>query len=356
MIPFRRVFAPLAVLTALVVSAAAGCSASPQTPTLSETPTFSPESSSPAASPSVTGTASPSGLPALQDIESLGMTQLPVNDADWVQVTGGVAWTALAGGTLQGLDTATGDPVVSLQMGGDVVTAMDVGYESLWVAVSSEPAKLVRVDRARRAVSATITLPRMAIQEEGSVGIGAGSVWVVVNRPERAVVQIDPERNRIVSVHKVPPGVVGARGDRVRIWLTDADKGELLRIDPQTARVVARTKVGTGARFFAVGEGAVWVQNNDDATVSRVDPRTGGVKATITVDTRPIEGGDLAVGGGFVWARVTGSLVSQIDPTTNTVVGRLGEAHGSGSVAADADAVWITAHDFDLVYRLPLTR
>ena len=69
----------------------------------------------------------------------------------------------------------------------------------------------------------------------------------------------------------------------------------------ETGETVATIEVGAGARFFAVGAGAVWVQNNVDATVSRVDPTTDEVVATIVVDDFPIDGGDLAVGGGFVW-------------------------------------------------------
>jgi virginiamycin B lyase len=72
------------------------------------------------------------------------------------------------------------------------------------------------------------------------------------------------------------------------------------------------------------------------------------------VEAVPITGGDLAIGGAFVWARISSALVANIDPQTNTVVARFGPASGSGSVAADDQAVWITAHDVDKVYRLPI--
>jgi hypothetical protein len=78
------------------------------------------------------------------------------------------------------------------------------------------------------------------------------------------------------------------------------------------------------------------------------------VTATVKVDDGPIDGGDLAIGGGYVWARVSSWLVTKIDPTTARVVARYGPAAGSGSVAADEVAVWVSAHDADLVYRLPL--
>jgi hypothetical protein len=46
--------------------------------------------------------------------------------------------------------------------------------------------------------------------------------------------------------------------------------------------------------------------------------------------------------------------VAQIDPATNLVVARIGQPQGSGSAAADDAAVWISAHDRNVVYRVPL--
>lgn len=94
--------------------------------------------------------------------------------------------------------------------------------------------------------------------------------------------------------------------------------------------------------------------NERDGTVSRIDPATDAVTATILVTAVPVDGGDIAVGGGFVWARISDQLVAQIDPTTNEVVARYGPPAGSGSVAADDAAAWISAHDVDAVWRLPL--
>ena len=179
-------------------------------------------------------------------------------------------------------------------------------------------------------------------------------MWVVGNAPGRQLVRVDAKTNQVVSRTRVPDTVVAARAGLGGLWLTDPTRGVLLRLDPRTQKTVATVGVGAGARFFAVGEGAVWVQNNLDGTVSRVDPATNAVTATIRVDSGPVDGGDLAVGGGFVWARVSDALVAKIDPATSTVVARYGPSAGSGSVAADDTAVWISAHDIDVVYRLPL--
>ena len=75
--------------------------------------------------------------------------------------------------------------------------------------------------------------------------------------------------------------------------------------------------------------------------------------ATIPVGAGSSSGGDIAVGGGFVWARLSDSLIAHVDPATDTVVARYGPPSGSGSVAADEDAVWVSAHDVTTVWRLP---
>jgi len=206
-------------------------------------------------------------------------------------------------------------------------------------------------------LEAAIPLPAgLGFVPEGSVGAGEGQVWAVTAtaRGGKRLVQIDPGANRVVDEVPLPLTVAGVRAGMGGVWVTDPSNARLLRLDPANGRVVARIPVGVGARFLTVGEGAVWVQNNSDGTVTRVDPATDEAAATIPVDQGVVNGGDLAVGGGSVWARVTSSLVTEIDPASNTAVARYGMPEGSGSVAADDGSVWITAHDVDAVYRIPL--
>ena len=69
----------------------------------------------------------------------------------------------------------------------------------------------------------------------------------------------------------------------------------------------------------------------------------------------PGGGGDLAVGGGWVWARGGGNpLLVRIDPQSFEVVETYGPPSGSGAVTVSDDAVWVSAHDIDRVWRLPL--
>jgi YVTN family beta-propeller protein len=291
----------------------------------------------------------------VQDIVTAGADRFSVPDADWLQVIDGAVWTALGEGSVVRLDNASGTPDATVDIGsGGVCTAMDGGFGSLWVGVCSDPAKVVRIDPRTAKISASIRLPGRQLVEEGSVGAGEGAVWAVTEGTGKQLVKIDPTGNNRVKSFPVPAGVVAVRAGLGGVWLTDPLQGTVLRIDPGTGKILAEVPAGAGARFFAVGAGGVWVQNNADGTVTHIDPVTNKVVATIHVD-EPIDGGDLAIGGGFVWARVSGSLVAKIDPKTDTVVARYGPAAGSGSVAANDEALWVTAHDINAIYRLPLT-
>ena len=307
-----------------------------------------------AGSPQAVASSSPSApaLPAITTMEAMQGATLQVRDADWMAVVAGSAWTTLGRGVVQQLDGEDGTPGMEVPVAGPTCTAMDVGFGSLWVPVC-DPGSVVRID-PDTGESVTIDLGGPTIQDEGSIAAGEGGVWVVTTAPERALLRIDPKRNEVAGSTPLPDSVVAVRAGLGGLWATDPGRGELLRLDPESGDTLATIDVGSGARFFDVGEDAVWVQNNDEGTVSRVDPATDEVVATIKVDKGAITGGDLTVGGGFVWARVSRSLVSQVDPDTNLVVARIGQPEGSGSVAADANALWISAHDHNVVYRVPL--
>lgn len=295
------------------------------------------------------------------DIKDAQGTALPIADADWLQVVNGRVWTSQEdanGATrLLQVDPTTGATTATVNTRGSTCTALDIGFGSLWAAECSEPsAAVLRVDPRTGRLQARVPLTDLLINEEGSVAAAEGSVWVVTKGSGKRLVKVDPKTNRVVGRYALPDGVTAVRAGLGALWATNAANGELLRIEPRTAKLVATIRVGAGARFFAVGAGAVWVQNNLDGTVSRVSAETNAVVATIPVDSTPVDGGDLAVGGGYVWARVSSWLVSQIDPATNAVIARYGPGAGSGSVAAGDGALWISAHDVDQVFRLPLPK
>jgi hypothetical protein len=175
-------------------------------------------------------------------------------------------------------------------------------------------------------------------------------VWVVTTTPE--LLKVSPKQRRVVGSWTLPSSAAGVRAGLGWLWVTVPDANQLLRIDPKDPDRRTAIRIGAGARFLAAGEDAVWTLDAGSGTVTKV-LEDGSVAATIDVADGRIEGGDIAVGGGSVWARTSDSLVVQIDPGTGQTL-RLGPVSGSGSVAADEHAAYISAHDVATVWRLPL--
>ena len=325
----------------LVSLGALACGGSTPPPTSSTSaPTASPATGSPAAS---TG--------GRIDIEAAGATHIDVSGApDWLAVAGDSAWAAVEGGVRR-LDGETGEPDGLVPIPGTICLAFDVGFDSIW-AGSCDRHLLARIDPGTGSLDTPlIDLPIDRLQDEGSIGVGDSGVWLIST--DHQLLHLDPVTNSIDGEWPLPAGAAAVRAGLDAVWVSVPATDALLRIDPADPRTARSIKVGKGPRFLAVGEDGVWVMNQGDGSVSRVSG-AGDLLATIDVSAAPIRGGDITVGGGRVWVRIEQDLVVTIDPATNAVVDRYGPPSGSGSVAADDDAAWVSARDTASVYRLPL--
>jgi virginiamycin B lyase len=292
-------------------------------------------------------------LPSVTDLGDAGARRAEdVGTPDWLVVAEGSAWAAGVGDGVGRFDGATGKLLGSVAVPGEVCLAMDVGFDSIWVGSCGEP-QISRIDPRTAKVVATIELAVDDLAVESSLAAGEGGVWALSSGSDAKLLKIDPQTNKVAATYPAPAGSAAIRAAFGALWVTN-DDGTLLRLDPEDGSVITKIRVGTGPRFLAVGEGGVWVLNQADGSVSHVDPETNKVVATISVDGSAVDGGDIATGGGAVWARVSDSLVAKIDPETDAVVARYGPASGSGSVAADEHAAWISAHDVHSVWRLAL--
>ncbi|MGE5210454.1 MAG: hypothetical protein ACM3MM_04275, partial [Acidobacteriota bacterium] len=340
------------VVVGMVVAGCADSSAQP--PESSSTLAVASTSGTTNVPVNATVTSSPAvttALPALEAVESLGAVEIVSRPfPDWVSLSADTAWVANAEEGVARYDATTGSLVGSVPTGVAVCAAMDVAFDSLWVPDCDGEA-LVRVDLASGLITATIDVG--AIAEESSVASTTDGVFVLIDAGA-TIVRIDPLTDTVAASVAAPVGATAMRGAGDQLWVTSAQRGVLSSVDPVDGTVRNDVAVGRGASFLAVGEGSAWTLDSGDGTVTRVDLATGTVVATIDVATVPIQGGDMAFGGGSAWARVSDALVVEIDPTTNTAVRRIGVPEGSGSVAAADDAVWITAHDVVRVYRVPL--
>jgi hypothetical protein len=148
---------------------------------------------------------------------------------------------------------------------------------------------------ATNRVTGHLALPSAGLSHgEASVGAGEGSVWLVTDGPSCAACLV-------------------------------------ARVDPRSLRVVARVAVREGAAAVRDGHGAVWVTNPTRSVVQKIDARRNRVAATTRVRPQP-----------------------RIDPEANSVVNRYGPASGSGAVIVGFGAVWLSAHDVETVWCLPL--
>jgi virginiamycin B lyase len=309
---------------------------------------------SPAPPSDVAPTPTPTLVPA-QRLNDLGAVRLTVQPpADWLVTADGSLWGAVGAGVQQ-FAGSDGGRLGTLLVPGETCLAMDVGFGALWVgACNASGPSLVRIDPTTATVIATIPLGVPDLQEESSVAAGEGAVWVPSVAPHPMLVKVDPVTNTVLASYPLPNHAGGVRAGYGGVWVAQPGSNTVLHIDPASGATVAEVAVGATPRFMAIGEGAVWAMNEADGTVTRIDPATDTVTATILVTPTRIDGGDIAVGGGSVWARISDQLVARIDPATNQVIARYGPPSGSGSVAADDTAVWISAHDVNAIWRLAI--
>ena len=183
--------------------------------------------------------------------------------------------------------------------------------------------QVFRINPRTAAIVARITLPFYAPAEESSIAAGEGAVFVQGASGDATIARIDPKTNTVTGTFAA--GRINAmRAGYGALWLTVGDPTSVSHRDPITGHRDAIIEIPAGAGFLALGEGSVWVLGTDPGVVTRVDPDTDVVEATINVSDGPVSGGDIAVGGGYVWARISDALVAQIDPATNLVVRRWG--------------------------------
>jgi len=197
-------------------------------------------------------------------------------------------------------------------------------------------------------VTPTASIPvtdTMALATDGT------SIWLFT--ADGKLVRIDPLTNSIATSVRLSPATDAYQslaGDRAGLWVTDWDATKVLRFDPVTLRATASIDISAAPKGVLVTTAAVWVASTRGGSVARIDPETNEIVATITLGpTGPSGPNWLASGFGSIWAGVPNvGSVFRINEKTNAIeatIPILGPASPCGGLATTSTAVWITSCD-----------
>ena len=249
--------------------------------------------------------------------------------------------------------------------GGLDPTGLAVDATTVWV-VHRDTDEVVRVEPGTGRVVARIRLGPLPFElapgdrrfRPSLVAVGAGAGWVASDRG--AVARIDAASNRVVAVIKLPPEVPAGIAVAGRtVWVAQRGHG-VARIDAATNRLLGTIRLDVQADRVATDGGAIWVggRSTDPSfesagAVARIDTTTGHVREIVPSGLPT----GLAAGVGAVWITerdaAGGSLeciAPDASPSGMTGLPALGE------LAVGGGAVWAADRQGSRVYRLEPNR
>jgi DNA-binding beta-propeller fold protein YncE len=246
--------------------------------------------------------------------------------------------------------------------GGGNPAGLAVDARTIWV-VHPDTDEVVRLDSRTGQVVARIKLGRLPFESAPGdrrflpslVAVGAGAGWVVSGRG--AVARIDPASNRVVAVIKLAnQGQEGIAVAGRIVWVAEGGHG-VARIDAATNRLLGTIRLGVQADRVAADGGRIWVggRSTDPSfetagAVARIEAATGRVREIVPSGLPT----GLAAGVGAVWITerdAAGGALECIGPGASPS-GRTGRLPALGELAVGGGAVWAADRRGSLVNRL----
>ncbi len=223
---------------------------------------------------------------------------------------------------------------------------MTSAFDSLWVPVCGT-SSLARIDGKTFKVIATIATG--VASAENIIAATDDSVWLETD-DKTTLSRIDPDQNMVVAELRVPAGCRGLTFGESALWIACPLENKVLRINPITNLVEQAIKVSEQPDFVAAGEGSIWVLCRKDGKIDRIDPKTNKVLKTIELGV-PGAGGQMALGGGFLWVTQPGFPLARIDVKSETVVQQF-RGEGGGAIALSPGAIWLSNLNAGTVWRI----
>jgi streptogramin lyase len=209
---------------------------------------------------------------------------------------------------------------------------LGVGFGSIWVSSVDNGESVARMNIVT-SKSVSISAPS---DEDSAIGVGPDAVWMD-DFAGGIVRRIDPATNKITASTKGLLGPSGFAFSGRDVWVALHHAQSVAELDGRTGRVRARLAVPApgggvtagGPSSVAVGFGSVWAAVPNIAAVVRLDP----VRRKVVAVIHGLDGGDVAVVGGSVWA-ISGGSADRIDPKTNAVNARIHLAASADNLVA----------------------
>lgn len=154
-----------------------------------------------------------------------------------------------------------------------------------------------------------------------------------------------------------------AVGDDGHIWMSADRAGEVTRIDPSDNSIAATVgSLGVPYDLCVGADGDIWVVDHMFHVVNRIDPGSNTVTGTVPVGDNPVR--IKLASDGFLWVACEGSVVSRVDPDTETAEDFTIEGITTNNATGDADpfnellapgpdgSMWVLSRDTNTATRV----
>jgi virginiamycin B lyase len=270
-------------------------------------------------------------------------------DPDWLAFSDDAVWvTNDKLKAVQRIDPRSNKVVAKVEFPSEPCSGLAFAFGTLWVPLCGDPKSLARVDPATNKINAT--LPVGPADSEGGITASEDSVWLISDE-NGTLLRIDPTTNTVRAKIAIPPGSFNPLYSHGTVWVTGNKSSGLTPVDAKTSQVGPSIPVGPNPRFLTSGAGSIWTLNQGDGSITRVDAKTRRVIATIQAGI-PGHGGEITFSANSVWATVIDIPLTQISPTSNTVV-RQYAGPGGDSVRYSFSSLWLTNLRGGQLWRIP---
>jgi DNA-binding beta-propeller fold protein YncE len=259
------------------------------------------------------------------------------------------------------VDPGSGRVAARFPVGGQGPVGLAVDAATVWV-VRPDADEVVRLDLRTGGMVARIPLGPLPFEVAPGdrrflprlVAVGAGAGWVATARG--AVARIDAASNRVVAVVRLPrPDPAGIAVAGRIVWVAQGGHG-LARIDAATNRLLGPVRLRLRADRIGTDGATLWVGGRSTdrdvemaGAVARVDAATGRVRQVVPSGLPT----GLAAGVGGVWVSErdgAGGALECIWPGSMPMV--VSGLPALGELAVGGGAVWAADRGGSVVYRL----